>query len=93
MALFLLLAIGALMGLTSNLVKLAGQQGWQPLAFLLWSLLGGGLTLLVLVRLRGERTGITRLLGDLSQAGIRFRDLSTTQSSLEDIFVSLVHRK
>ena len=36
LALFLLLAIGALMGLTSNLVKLAGQQGWQPLAFLLW---------------------------------------------------------
>lgn len=59
LALFLLLAIGALMGLTSNLVKLAGQQGWQPLAFLLWSLLGGGLALLVLVRLRGERTGIT----------------------------------
>ena len=42
---------------------------------------------------QGERTGITRLLGDLSDAGIRFRDLQTTQSSLEDIFVGLVGRK
>ena len=39
---------------------------------------------------QGERTGITALLGDLSQAGVKFRDLSTTQSSLEDIFISLV---
>ena len=39
---------------------------------------------------KGERTGITSLLGDLSNAGIRFKDLDTTQSSLEDIFVSLV---
>jgi ABC-2 type transport system ATP-binding protein len=38
----------------------------------------------------GERTGITSLLGDLRGAGIRFYDLDTTQSSLEDIFVSLV---
>jgi ABC-2 type transport system ATP-binding protein len=39
---------------------------------------------------KGERTGITSLLGDLRNAGIRFYDLDTTQSSLEDIFVSLV---
>ncbi|MGX9427409.1 MULTISPECIES: ABC transporter ATP-binding protein [Bradyrhizobium] len=38
----------------------------------------------------GERTGITSLLGDLRNAGIRFSDLETSQSSLEDIFVSLV---
>jgi len=37
-----------------------------------------------------ERTGITSLLSDLRDAGIRFNDLDTTQSSLEDIFVSLV---
>lgn len=37
-----------------------------------------------------ERTGITALLTDLSQAGIRFNDLHTRQSSLEDIFVSLL---
>src|SRR6202000_1968489 len=39
---------------------------------------------------KGERTGITSLLGDLRNAGIRFHDLETSQSSLEDIFVSLV---
>jgi ABC-2 type transport system ATP-binding protein len=39
---------------------------------------------------KGERTGITSLLGDLRAAGIKFSDLDTNQSSLEDIFVSLV---
>jgi len=39
---------------------------------------------------KGERTGITSLLSDLRNAGIRFSDLDTTQSSLEDIFVSLL---
>src|SRR5580698_4789273 len=41
---------------------------------------------------KGERTGITSLLSDLRNAGIRFYDLDTTQSSLEDIFVSLVRK-
>ncbi|MGC2778411.1 MAG: ABC transporter ATP-binding protein [Bradyrhizobium sp.] len=41
---------------------------------------------------KGERTGITSLLGDLRAAGIRFVDLETKQSSLEDIFVSLVRQ-
>jgi ABC-2 type transport system ATP-binding protein len=40
---------------------------------------------------KGGRTGITSLLSDLRSAGIRFSDLDTTQSSLEDIFVSLVN--
>jgi ABC-2 type transport system ATP-binding protein len=37
-----------------------------------------------------ERTGITTLLADLSEAGIKFSDLQTRQSSLEEIFVDLV---
>ena len=41
---------------------------------------------------QGERTGITALLDDLARANIRFRDLQTTQSSLEDIFVGLVRK-
>jgi ABC-2 type transport system ATP-binding protein len=41
---------------------------------------------------QAERTGITTLLRNLHEAGIRFRDLNTTQSSLEDIFVDLVRR-
>ena len=39
-----------------------------------------------------ERTGITKLLGELDEAGIAFHDLSTSQSSLEEIFVGLVQR-
>jgi len=42
---------------------------------------------------QGARTGITGLLQDLGQAGVRFRDLHTTQSSLEDIFVDLVRQR
>jgi len=37
-----------------------------------------------------DRAGITVFLQDLAAAGIRFKDLQTTQSSLEDIFVTLV---
>jgi ABC-2 type transport system ATP-binding protein len=39
---------------------------------------------------QGDRPSIAALLDDLDKAGIRFKDLQTTQSSLEDIFVSLV---
>ena len=38
------------------------------------------------------RTGITALLKDMTAAGIDYHDLSTTQSSLEDIFVDLVRK-
>ncbi|HZP79635.1 MAG TPA: ABC transporter ATP-binding protein [Pseudolabrys sp.] len=41
---------------------------------------------------KGERTGITSLLDELSSAGISFKDLQTTQTSLEDIFVGLVRK-
>jgi len=39
---------------------------------------------------RGSRTGITRLLQQLSEHNIKFKDLNTKQSSLEEIFVELV---
>jgi ABC-2 type transport system ATP-binding protein len=51
----------------------------------------GGRDLIFDYDTKGERTGITSLLSDLRNAGIRFFDLDTTQSSLEDIFVSLVN--
>jgi ABC-2 type transport system ATP-binding protein len=41
---------------------------------------------------RSEHTGITDLLDAVRNAGIRFKDLQTTQSSLEDIFVGLVRQ-
>jgi ABC-2 type transport system ATP-binding protein len=53
-------------------------------------LCGNGRELIYDYDTKGERTGITSLLSDLRNAGIRFSDLDTTQSSLEDIFVSLV---
>jgi ABC-2 type transport system ATP-binding protein len=40
-----------------------------------------------------DQPSIATLLEDLDKAGIRFKDLQTTQSSLEDIFVSLVREK
>lgn len=42
---------------------------------------------------QANHTGITALLAELAEAGIRFNDLNTTQSSLEEIFVDLVKRK
>ncbi|MDH4047015.1 MAG: ABC transporter ATP-binding protein [Gammaproteobacteria bacterium] len=39
---------------------------------------------------RAERTGITALLQQISDAGIRFHDIETSESSLEEIFVGLV---
>jgi ABC-2 type transport system ATP-binding protein len=41
---------------------------------------------------QAEHTGIRALLGDLRRSGIRFHDLNTSQSSLEDIFVELVKK-
>jgi ABC-2 type transport system ATP-binding protein len=56
------------------------------------TLANGGSELVYTYDTHGPRTGITGLLTDLSSAGIRFKDLDTTQSSLEDIFVDLVRR-
>jgi ABC-2 type transport system ATP-binding protein len=41
---------------------------------------------------KGEHTGITDLIHELREAGIRFNDLQTRQSSLEEIFVDLVKK-
>lgn len=40
---------------------------------------------------QAERTGIPSLLRKLGDMGVAFKDLETTKSSLEDIFVDLVH--
>src|SRR5437588_4076792 len=50
----------------------------------------GGRELVYSYDTKAERTGITGLLDELTAAGIGFKDLQTTQSSLEDIFVDLV---
>jgi ABC-2 type transport system ATP-binding protein len=53
-------------------------------------LASGGNELIYTYDAQGERPGIAALLDDLDRSGIAFKDLQTTQSSLEDIFVSLL---
>ena len=57
------------------------------------SLAAGGRELVYTYDTRAEESGITQLLDALAMAGIGFKDLQTTQSSLEEIFVDLVHKE
>ncbi|MDH5541075.1 MAG: ABC transporter ATP-binding protein, partial [Rhizobacter sp.] len=57
------------------------------------ALSGDGLELTYTYDSQREHVGIVALLKDLSDAGIQVKDLQTTQSSLEDIFVSLVSER
>ncbi|UCE31987.1 MAG: ABC transporter ATP-binding protein [Burkholderiales bacterium] len=50
----------------------------------------GGTQLIYTYDTQAEHTGIPSLLGAIGAAGIEVRDLRTTQTSLEDIFVALV---
>ena len=54
------------------------------------SLSDDGLSLNYLYDTKGSSTGITKLLNKISSAGLQMRDLKTSQSSLEEIFVSLI---
>jgi ABC-2 type transport system ATP-binding protein len=56
-------------------------------------LASGGNELTYTYDARNEHSGIAALLQDLDAAGVAFKDLKTSQSSLEDIFVSLVREK
>ncbi|RYF40679.1 MAG: ABC transporter ATP-binding protein [Comamonadaceae bacterium] len=53
----------------------------------------GGSELTYTYDARHEHSGIAALLQELDRAGIAFKDLKTSQSSLEDIFVNLVREK
>ena len=61
------------------------------LADLAMVLSDGGAVLTYTYDTQAEHSGIAELLQRLAAAGIAYKDLQTTQSSLEDIFVSLVH--
>jgi ABC-2 type transport system ATP-binding protein len=52
----------------------------------------GGTQLVFTYDTQAGRTGITALLNDMREANIGFKDLATSQSSLEDIFVDLVRQ-
>jgi ABC-2 type transport system ATP-binding protein len=62
----------------------AALAGWQL------SLKNGGCDLEYTFDTGGDRAGIAALLGRMAELGIAYKDLNTSQSSLEDIFVSLV---
>jgi ABC-2 type transport system ATP-binding protein len=57
------------------------------------ALAAGGCELVFTYDTMAERTGVTALLSDLNRLNIPFRDLQTTQSSLEDIFIGLVSER
>ncbi len=57
------------------------------------TLKGEGHELVYAFDANAERTGVPSLLRAMSDLGIGFKDLNTRQSSLEDIFVSLVHEE
>jgi ABC-2 type transport system ATP-binding protein len=72
----------------------------QKLASIPAKLAGDGLTLtsdgcelVYTYDTKSDHSGIAELLRDLNASGIEIRDLSTTQSSLEDIFVDLVRQR
>ena len=64
----------------------SGLDGWKL------DLGNGGSELVFTFDARDESTGIPALLRRLGELGIGFTDLNTRQSSLEDIFIDLVHR-
>jgi ABC-2 type transport system ATP-binding protein len=71
--------------LEEPLDQMPGSLSAYPL-----SLSDGGKTLTYTYDREGDRLGIDHMLSDLGRTGIRFTDLHTKQSSLEDIFVGLL---
>ncbi|HKR87799.1 MAG TPA: ABC transporter ATP-binding protein [Phenylobacterium sp.] len=65
----------------------AGLDGYQL------ELAAGGQELVYTFDAQAEHTGIADLLRELSKRGVDFKDLQTSQSSLEEIFVSLVRSR
>jgi ABC-2 type transport system ATP-binding protein len=72
--------------LPQPLTALPAALGAYPLV-----LASGGEELVYTYDSQGDKVAIAELLSALARAGIAFTDLQTSQSSLEDIFVSLVH--
>jgi ABC-2 type transport system ATP-binding protein len=74
--------------LQTPLTRLPPQLASEPL-----ELREDGHELVYTFESHGSRTGIAALLRRLGESGIDFRDLQTTESSLEEIFVNLVRAK
>jgi ABC-2 type transport system ATP-binding protein len=74
--------------LQEPLVALPGELAREPL-----ELAAGGTELIYTFDAQAEQTGIADLIRRLAGHGIDFKDLQTRESSLEDIFVSLVRSR
>jgi ABC-2 type transport system ATP-binding protein len=57
------------------------------------TLKGEGTQIEYVFNTQAERTGVASLMRRIDALGIHYRDISTEQSTLEDIFVSLVHQE
>ena len=71
--------------LSHPMTQIPSALGAYPLA-----LAAEGRELVYTYDTAGERDGVATLLADLAAANVPFKDLHTEQSSLEEIFVSLV---
>jgi len=85
-------ALMAQLGKKHLTVELSSPVDAVPASLAAYDLERGddGLTLKYTYDTNAERTGITALLADIAKAGLALRDVQTTQSSLEEIFVGLV---
>jgi len=85
-------ALMARMGRKQMVVQLSAPVATIPASLADYDLLlsDGGMSLTYTYDTRSERTGITGLLAAIKDAGLQMTDLSTSQSSLEEIFVGLV---
>jgi len=83
------------LGKKQLIIELKQSIGELPAALAAYSLetSADGTHLIYTYDTRGERTGITSLLQALHEAGLSLKDLKSSQSSLEEIFVSLVSVK
>ena len=90
---------------TSNLIKSLGQKTLtidlhetvktlpESLKNYKLSIVNEGLSIDYQYDTQSKQTGITSLLQDMKEAGLKLKDLNTEQSSLEKIFVELVKEK
>ncbi len=90
---------------TSNLIKSLGQKTLtidlhetvktlpESLNNYKLTIVNGGLSIDYQYDTQSKQTGITSLLQDMKEAGLKLKDLNTEQSSLEKIFVELVKEK
>ncbi len=90
---------------TSNLIKSLGQKTLtidlhesiktlpETLKNYKLTIVNGGLSIDYQYDTQSKQTGITSLLQDMKEAGLKLKDLNTEQSSLEKIFVELVKEK